>query len=168
MYSRFQVIYTSRNPKDMVVSYYHYCTLVHGLKGTFEEFCDLFMRDRAPFGPVWNHIFGTFALCKIQKYSFMGFNLKFCKFKKVFEGKNILLVSYFSSFTYYKNLFGILHAFLRKFLFLLFLQLFFTKYNTIYHNITRKCMLQKQSLYSKKITRCIFVKLRHNTNILRS
>ncbi|KOB52376.1 Uncharacterized protein OBRU01_24947, partial [Operophtera brumata] len=34
-----RVIYTSRNPKDMVVSYYHYCTLVHGLKGTFEEFC---------------------------------------------------------------------------------------------------------------------------------
>ncbi|XP_048001533.1 luciferin sulfotransferase [Leguminivora glycinivorella] len=53
-----KVIYTSRNPKDMVVSYYHYCTLVHGLKGTFEEFCDLFMRDRAPFGPVWNHILG--------------------------------------------------------------------------------------------------------------
>ncbi|CAH0597698.1 unnamed protein product [Chrysodeixis includens] len=56
--ARPKVIYTSRNPKDMVVSYYHYCTLVHGLKGTFEEFCDLFMRDRAPFGPVWNHILG--------------------------------------------------------------------------------------------------------------
>ncbi|KAL4708479.1 hypothetical protein ACJJTC_014087 [Scirpophaga incertulas] len=53
-----KVIYTSRNPKDMVVSYYHYCTLVHELRGPFEEFCDLFMRDRAPFGPVWNHILG--------------------------------------------------------------------------------------------------------------
>ncbi|KAJ2941483.1 hypothetical protein O0L34_g14530 [Tuta absoluta] len=56
-----KVIYTSRNPKDMVVSYYHYCTLVHGLKGTFEEFCDIFMRDRAPFGPVWNHILGFWS-----------------------------------------------------------------------------------------------------------
>ncbi|XP_041985138.1 luciferin sulfotransferase [Aricia agestis] len=53
-----KVIYTARNPKDMVVSYYHYCTLVHELKGSFEDFCDLFMRDRAPFGPVWNHILG--------------------------------------------------------------------------------------------------------------
>ncbi|CAG9118785.1 unnamed protein product [Plutella xylostella] len=56
--ARAKVIYTARNPKDMVVSYYHYCTLVHGLKGSFEDFCDLFMRDRAPFGPVWNHILG--------------------------------------------------------------------------------------------------------------
>ncbi|XP_026322931.1 sulfotransferase 1C2 [Hyposmocoma kahamanoa] len=56
--ARAKVIYTSRNPKDMVVSYYHYCKLVHALKGTFEEFCDIFMRDRAPFGPVWNHILG--------------------------------------------------------------------------------------------------------------
>ncbi|XP_073967679.1 luciferin sulfotransferase-like [Choristoneura fumiferana] len=53
-----KVIYTSRNPKDLVVSYYHYFTLVHGLKGTFEDFCDIFMKDRAPFGPVWNHILG--------------------------------------------------------------------------------------------------------------
>ncbi|GBP27752.1 Estrogen sulfotransferase [Eumeta japonica] len=53
-----KVIYTSRNPKDMVVSYYHYCTLVHGLKGSFEDFCELFLNDRAPVGPVWSHILG--------------------------------------------------------------------------------------------------------------
>ncbi|CAH0763346.1 unnamed protein product [Diatraea saccharalis] len=53
-----KVIYTSRNPKDMVVSYYNYCTLVHGLKGDFEEFCDMFMKDKLPFGPVWRHILG--------------------------------------------------------------------------------------------------------------
>ncbi|XP_063834758.1 luciferin sulfotransferase [Ostrinia nubilalis] len=56
-----KVIYTSRNPKDMVVSYYHYCSLVHGLTSTFEEFCELFMKDRAPIGPVWSHIFGFWS-----------------------------------------------------------------------------------------------------------
>lgn len=53
-----KVIYTSRNPKDMIVSYYHYLKLVHELTGSFEDFCELLMRDKAPFGPVWDHIMG--------------------------------------------------------------------------------------------------------------
>ncbi|CAH0401653.1 unnamed protein product [Chilo suppressalis] len=56
--AKVKVIYTSRNPKDMVVSYYNYLILVHDLKGTFEEFCDMFMKDLVPFGPVWSHILG--------------------------------------------------------------------------------------------------------------
>lgn len=54
----FQIVYVARNPKDMCVSYYHYCILVHSMRGTFEEFCDLFLKDKAPVGPIWNHILG--------------------------------------------------------------------------------------------------------------
>lgn len=34
-----------RNPKDMLVSYYHHCRLVqiHGYTGTFEEFVQTFL-----------------------------------------------------------------------------------------------------------------------------
>nr|ANI86000.1 sulfotransferase [Locusta migratoria migratoria] len=53
-----KIVYVARNPKDMCVSYYHYCKLIHNLQGTVEEFCDLFLKDRAPVGPVWNHILG--------------------------------------------------------------------------------------------------------------
>jgi hypothetical protein len=41
-----QVVYITRNPKDMCVSYYHYCTLVHNMKGSFEDFCELFLKGR--------------------------------------------------------------------------------------------------------------------------
>lgn len=60
-----KVIYTARNPKDMCVSFYHYCVLVHNLKGTFEEFCELFLKGTAPIGPVWDHILGK-SLLRIQ------------------------------------------------------------------------------------------------------
>lgn len=46
----------ARNPKDLCVSYYHYCLLVHGLVGSFEEFCEIFLSDKAPIGPVWPHV----------------------------------------------------------------------------------------------------------------
>lgn len=52
----FQIIYVARNPKDLCVSYYHYCTLVHGLEGPFDEFCEIFLTDKAPIGPLWPHI----------------------------------------------------------------------------------------------------------------
>ncbi|XP_033609943.1 luciferin sulfotransferase isoform X2 [Cryptotermes secundus] len=53
-----KVVYITRNPKDMCVSYYHYCTLVHNMKGSFEDFCELFLKGRVPLGPIWSHIFG--------------------------------------------------------------------------------------------------------------
>jgi hypothetical protein len=53
-----KVVYIARNPKDMCVSYYHYCTLVHNMKGSFEDFCELFLKGKVPLGPIWNHILG--------------------------------------------------------------------------------------------------------------
>jgi len=51
-----KIIYVARNPKDLCVSYYHYCMLVHGLVGSFDDFCDIFLADNAPIGPVWPHM----------------------------------------------------------------------------------------------------------------
>lgn len=51
-----KIIYTSRNPKDLCVSFYYYCQLIHGLNGTFEEFCEIFLDDKAPIGAVWPHV----------------------------------------------------------------------------------------------------------------
>lgn len=51
------MIYTLRNPKDLCVSYYHYCALVHGLLDcTLNEFCELFLLDKAPYGSYWQHV----------------------------------------------------------------------------------------------------------------
>lgn len=50
-----KIIYVARNPKDLCVSYYHYCALVHGLVGSFDAFCNMFLTDKAPIGSMWNH-----------------------------------------------------------------------------------------------------------------
>ncbi|KAM7359796.1 sulfotransferase 2 isoform 1-T2 [Cochliomyia hominivorax] len=51
-----KIIYTARNPKDLCVSFYHYCKLVHGLHGPFEEFLDLFINEQSPIGSYWKHV----------------------------------------------------------------------------------------------------------------
>ncbi|XP_069695752.1 luciferin sulfotransferase-like [Periplaneta americana] len=53
-----KMVYVARNPKDMCVSYYHYCMLIHKMKGSFEDFCELFLKGRVPVGPIWSHILG--------------------------------------------------------------------------------------------------------------
>ncbi|KAJ1531903.1 hypothetical protein ONE63_000547 [Megalurothrips usitatus] len=53
-----RVVYVARNPKDMCVSYYHHCRLIYNMKGSFEEFAELFLQDKAPVGPMWSHILG--------------------------------------------------------------------------------------------------------------
>lgn len=50
-----RIIYTSRNPKDLCVSYYFYLKLAHQLTGTFDEFCEIFLTDHAPMGSFWSH-----------------------------------------------------------------------------------------------------------------
>lgn len=52
----FKIIYTARNPKDLCVSLYHYCKLLHGLQGSFETFCELFLEDNIPVGAYWSHV----------------------------------------------------------------------------------------------------------------
>ncbi|KAE8751095.1 hypothetical protein FOCC_FOCC002180 [Frankliniella occidentalis] len=53
-----RVVYVARDPKDMCVSYYHHCRLIYNMKGSFEEFAELFLQDKAPVGPMWSHILG--------------------------------------------------------------------------------------------------------------
>ncbi|XP_037951912.1 luciferin sulfotransferase-like [Teleopsis dalmanni] len=51
-----KIIYTARNPKDLCVSFYYYCKLMHGLHGPFEDFLELFLDERSPIGSYWNHV----------------------------------------------------------------------------------------------------------------
>ncbi|KAH8406958.1 hypothetical protein KR222_001295 [Zaprionus bogoriensis] len=51
-----KIVYTARNPKDLCVSYYHYCKLLHGINGDFEQFVDLFLGGHTPMGSYWKHV----------------------------------------------------------------------------------------------------------------
>ncbi|KAK3871889.1 hypothetical protein Pcinc_022990 [Petrolisthes cinctipes] len=53
-----KVIYVLRNPKDTVVSFYHYVRIVrlYDYKGSFEKFAKEFINDQMLFGPYWPHV----------------------------------------------------------------------------------------------------------------
>ncbi|EDV43309.1 uncharacterized protein Dana_GF16584 [Drosophila ananassae] len=51
-----RIVYTARNPKDLCVSYYHYCKSLHGINGDFEQFVDLFLEGHTPMGSYWKHV----------------------------------------------------------------------------------------------------------------
>lgn len=44
-----------RNPKDLCVSYYYHCKLLHGFDVEFETFCELFLNNSVAYGGLFNH-----------------------------------------------------------------------------------------------------------------
>ncbi|CAG2109237.1 unnamed protein product [Medioppia subpectinata] len=46
-----------RNPKDLIVSYYHFCRMnqMIGFKEDFDHFFDRFIKGSLPYGPFWSH-----------------------------------------------------------------------------------------------------------------
>ncbi|KAK3862986.1 hypothetical protein Pcinc_031191 [Petrolisthes cinctipes] len=53
-----KVVYVARNPKDVVVSFYHFCKVIRGLRftGTFEQFVKDFLQDQLIYTPYWPHV----------------------------------------------------------------------------------------------------------------
>ncbi|KAI3788252.1 hypothetical protein L2E82_01012 [Cichorium intybus] len=61
--SRCRVVYTCRNPKDVLVSLFHYANRLRdkslGLM-TFKEAFEMFRKGLIPFGPYWDHVKGYY------------------------------------------------------------------------------------------------------------
>ncbi|CAL8071678.1 unnamed protein product [Orchesella dallaii] len=53
-----KIIYVTRNPKDVVVSYYHFAKMFTPLSfaGSFEDFLEKFEKNELPYGPFFDHI----------------------------------------------------------------------------------------------------------------
>jgi len=52
------VIYVKRNPKDTVVSYFHFARMLalSSYRGSFEDFLRKFESDQVPYGPYFDHL----------------------------------------------------------------------------------------------------------------
>ena len=50
-----KVIYIYRNPKDVIVSYYHFAKMLNYAKfdGTLSQFAQLMMTERLPYAPFF-------------------------------------------------------------------------------------------------------------------
>nr|ACO15185.1 Estrogen sulfotransferase, isoform 2 [Caligus clemensi] len=53
-----KVIYVTRNPKDVCVSFYHHEMLLnnHKYTGSFEQFADIFLEGKVAYGSYWAHL----------------------------------------------------------------------------------------------------------------
>ncbi|MCL4142612.1 UNVERIFIED_CONTAM: hypothetical protein GTU68_029526, partial [Idotea baltica] len=53
-----KVVYVAREPKDVVVSLFHYCrkVTIHGYVGSLESFIDHFVNDTLICSPYWTHV----------------------------------------------------------------------------------------------------------------
>ncbi|XP_026468555.1 sulfotransferase 1 family member D1-like [Ctenocephalides felis] len=57
-----KIVYVARNPKDVIVSFYHHFRMLEGYYGTFEEFADTIMEDKLYWSPYWNHLLDFWKL----------------------------------------------------------------------------------------------------------
>uniref|UniRef100_UPI00358E3E75 sulfotransferase 4A1-like n=1 Tax=Myxine glutinosa TaxID=7769 RepID=UPI00358E3E75 len=53
-----KVVYLARNPKDLVVSYYHFHRSLRSMRyrGTFPDFCHRFLTDKLGYGSWFKHV----------------------------------------------------------------------------------------------------------------
>ncbi|XP_072273345.1 sulfotransferase 1A1-like isoform X3 [Pyxicephalus adspersus] len=70
-----KVIYVARNPKDVLVSYYHFyqMAIVHPDPGTFDEFLQGFMEGTLAFGSWSRHVKGWWNIREQKNVLFLFF-----------------------------------------------------------------------------------------------
>ncbi|XP_063797701.1 sulfotransferase 2B1-like [Pseudophryne corroboree] len=114
--SKAKVIYTARNPKDVLVSMYHYAHMSHVIKKPhgFDEFMEDFLQGRVPFGSWFDHIKGWMQMIDKENFLFVTYEdlkqdhrgtvKKICTFLgKEVDEQTINLVVEHSSFSSMKN-----------------------------------------------------------------
>ncbi|CAH0389180.1 unnamed protein product [Bemisia tabaci] len=57
-----KLIYVTRDPKDVAISYYHHHRLWNGYSGSYEDFIEGFLQDKLVYSPFWEHIAGYVKL----------------------------------------------------------------------------------------------------------
>lgn len=51
-----KIIYVTRNPKDVAVSFYHHYRNIQGYEGNFDNFMDAFLANQVIYTPIHDHV----------------------------------------------------------------------------------------------------------------
>jgi Sulfotransferase domain len=51
-----KIVYVARNPKDVVISFFHHYRNIVGYRGTKEDFIEAFLNDNIIYSPFFEHI----------------------------------------------------------------------------------------------------------------
>ncbi|KAK4877394.1 hypothetical protein RN001_009900 [Aquatica leii] len=51
-----KIIVILRDPEDICTSYYYQAKGIEGYSGNWNDFCELFLGGKVPFGPFWKHV----------------------------------------------------------------------------------------------------------------
>jgi len=59
-----RIIYLMRNPKDTVISWYHFQRMnkLYSFKGDFNQFFELFLQNKVAYGSYWHNVLSYWAL----------------------------------------------------------------------------------------------------------
>lgn len=69
-----KIIYTTRNPKDVIVSYYYMCrNNAQHYTGTLKEFCDMFVNNQLIFTPFIEHTLSYWQLRHLNHVLFLTY-----------------------------------------------------------------------------------------------
>lgn len=75
-----KIIYISRNPKDVAVSFYHFCKDMYNYQCSLDEFLEYFLNDAVEWSPYHEHVLN---FENIPNYE----NILYLKYESVVKNK---------------------------------------------------------------------------------
>ncbi|XP_055706124.1 luciferin sulfotransferase-like [Phlebotomus papatasi] len=68
-----RIIYVARHIKDVAISFYHHYRNIHHFSGNWQDFFDIFMKDRVMFAPYHTHVYNFWQMRNEENILFLTY-----------------------------------------------------------------------------------------------